>query len=72
MARWCLMLLCLVTAAAAASETLSDDERRLAEWIDAHAEDDIGLLAETVNIPSGTVKRAAILIHRLSDREQGD
>ena len=72
MARWCLMLLCLITAAAAASETLSDDERRLAEWIDAHAEDAIGLLGETVNIPSGTIKRAAILIHRSSNRQQGD
>jgi glutamate carboxypeptidase len=33
---------------------LDADERRMAEWIDAHAEDAIALLAETVNIGSGT------------------
>ncbi len=55
MARWCLVLLCALAATASASETLSDDERRMAEWIDAHTEDAITLLAETVNIPSGTM-----------------
>jgi glutamate carboxypeptidase len=64
------MLLCLITAAAAASETLSDDERRLAEWIDAHAEDAIGLLAETVNIPSGTMNLQGVrAVGRVMDRE---
>jgi glutamate carboxypeptidase len=33
---------------------LDADERRMAEWIDAHAEDAIALLAETVSIGSGT------------------
>ncbi len=34
---------------------LDADERRMVEWIDAHAEDAIALLAETVNIGSGTM-----------------
>jgi len=33
---------------------LSAEEQRMADWIDAHAEDAIALLAETVNISSGT------------------
>jgi len=101
MRRWCFGLLCiLVVATASASETLSSDERRMAEWVDAHTEDAIALLAETVNIPSGSmnldgvraagrvmdrapkaiglapllpaIKRAAILIYRLSIQSQGD
>jgi len=33
---------------------LSAEEQRMADWLDAHAEDAITLLAETVNISSGT------------------
>ena len=32
----------------------SAEEQRMADWIDVHAEDAIALLAETVNIGSGT------------------
>jgi len=32
---------------------LSAEEQRMADWIDAHAEDAIALLEETVNISSG-------------------
>lgn len=39
----------------AAANSLSDDEQRMAAWIDAHAEDAIALLEETVNISSGTM-----------------
>jgi len=43
-----------------ASAELNADERRMVEWIDAHAEDAIGLLAETVNIGSGTMNHAGV------------
>ncbi len=42
-----------ITGAGAAAE-LDAHERRMAEWIDAHVDDAIGLLEETVNISSGT------------------
>ena len=34
---------------------LDANEQRMVEWVDAHAEDAIALLEETVNIPSGTM-----------------
>ena len=48
-----------------ASAELNADERRMVEWIDGHAEDAIELLAETVNIGSGTMNHAGV-------REVGD
>ena len=45
----------LLMAFAASADGLDDNERRMAEWIDAHSEDAIALLEETVNIPSGTM-----------------
>ncbi len=45
----------LVFAGPAAANGLSDEEQRMADWIDAHAEDAIALLEETVNISSGTM-----------------
>lgn len=39
---------------------LSADEQRMADWIDAHAEDAIALLAETVNIGSGTMNHDGV------------
>jgi len=39
---------------------LNADEQRMVEWIDAHAEDAISLLAETVNIGSGTMNHEGI------------
>ncbi len=39
----------------AVANGLSEDEQRMADWIDAHAEDAIALLEETVNISSGTM-----------------
>ena len=71
MRRWCFGLLSiLVVAAASASETLSTDERRMTEWIDAHTEDAIALLAETVNIPSGSMNLDGVrAVGRVMDRE---
>ena len=39
----------------AAAQALDENERRMAEWIDAHAEEAIALVEETVNISSGTL-----------------
>ena len=50
------LLLCTGTAMAG----LSDDEQRMVEWIDAHAEDAIALLEETVNIGSGTMNHDGV------------
>jgi glutamate carboxypeptidase len=50
-----LMLFPLVTQAA-----LSPEEQRMTAWIDAHAEDAISLLEETVNIGSGTMNHEGV------------
>jgi glutamate carboxypeptidase len=42
------------------SAELNVDERRMVEWIDVHAEDAIELLAETVDIGSGTMNHAGV------------
>jgi glutamate carboxypeptidase len=39
---------------------LDANEQRMVEWIDAHAEDAIALLEETVNIPSGTMNHDGV------------
>jgi len=39
---------------------LDANEERMVDWIDAHAEDAIALLAETVNISSGTMNPAGV------------
>jgi glutamate carboxypeptidase len=43
-----------------ATAELNADERRMVEWIDAHAEDAIALLAETVDIGSGTMNHEGV------------
>lgn len=49
---------------------LNADEQRMAEWIDAHAEDAISLLAETVNIGSGTMNHEGVReVGRVTRRE---
>ena len=37
------------------AESLNSDEQRMADWIDAHSDDAIALLKETVDIPSGSL-----------------
>jgi len=54
-----LSLSLLLSAGAIAAE-LSADEQRMADWIDIHAEDAIALLAETVNIGSGTMNHEGV------------
>ena len=47
---------CLSTAQAG----LDEQEQRMVDWIDAHANDAIALLEETVNIPSGTMSHDGV------------
>jgi len=44
----------ILAAQGAVTAELSADEQRMADWIDAHVEDAISLLEETVNISSGS------------------
>ncbi len=44
----------------ACGQGLDENERRMVEWIDAHAEDAIALLEETVNISSGTMNHEGV------------
>ena len=39
---------------------LSAEEQRMADWIDAHAEDAISLLKDAVDIPSGTLNHEGV------------
>jgi len=44
----------------ATANSLSDDEQRMADWIDANADDAVALLKETVDIPSGSLNVAGV------------
>ena len=49
---------------------LDADERRMVEWIDAHQEAAIALLAETVNVGSGTMNHEGVRsVGRIMRRE---
>ena len=50
----------LLLTGPAVANGLSEDEQRMADWIDAHAEDAIALLEETVNISSGTMNSEGV------------
>ena len=63
----------LLSAQLAAAPELSPAEQRMADWIDAHAEDAIDLLAETVNIGSGTMNHEGVReVGRVMRRELDD
>lgn len=52
------------------AQGLDENERRMAEWIDAHAEAAIALLEETVNISSGTMNHDGVrAVGRVMRRE---
>ncbi len=54
----------------ALAQPLDANERRLIEWIDAHTEDAVALLEETVNISSGTMNHAGVrAVGRVMQRE---
>jgi len=52
--RFLLAAVSILAAQGAVTAELSADEQRMADWIDAHVEDAISLLEETVNISSGS------------------
>lgn len=47
-------------ATSAVAQGLSPAEQRMAEWIDAHSEEAVALLEETVSISSGTMNHAGV------------
>jgi glutamate carboxypeptidase len=56
-----IFLMVLVAASPSiAADAFNADEKRMVEWIDAHTEDAIALLKETVDIPSGTLNTAGV------------
>ena len=54
------LFLGLTLAQTAHSGSLSAQEQAMVDWIDAHQDDAIELLAETVNIGSGTMNHAGV------------
>lgn len=56
---WCVCLL-LAFSLPASAESLSAEEQRMSDWIDAHADDAVALLKETVDIPSGSLNVAGV------------
>ena len=66
----CLAVLLLIWCVAAASESLSADEQRMADWIDANTDGAIALLKETVDIPSGSMNFDGVrAVGRVMQRE---
>ena len=55
MIRLFIVLVFFVSFAPVSAESLTPDEQRMAGWIDAHSDDAIALLKETVDIPSGSL-----------------
>lgn len=60
MSRLLLVLAVAVFTLPAFAASLDANEQRMVEWIDAHAEEAIDLLEETVNISSGTMNHAGV------------
>ncbi len=55
MIRLLFVLALFISFAPVSAESLTPDEQRMADWIDAHSDDAIALLKETVDIPSGSL-----------------
>jgi glutamate carboxypeptidase len=55
MTRFLIGLTLCVCQMASATELLTADEQRMADWIDAHTAEAVALLKESVDIPSGTL-----------------
>ena len=55
---------------AAMADSLTPDEQRMTNWIDAHADGAVALLKETVDIPSGTLNQEGVkAVGRVMRRE---
>lgn len=68
--RTAILGLMLVPVFTACATGLSKEEQRMADWIDAHSEEAIALLAETVNIGSGTMNHDGVReVGRVMQRE---
>ncbi len=64
---------CAILALPALAGELQPEEQRMAAWIDAHADDAIGLLQEAVDIPSGTMNHAGVrAVGKVMQRELDD
>ncbi len=55
-----LYMVALMLVAGPSAAGLDENERRMVEWVDAHTEDAIALLEETVNISSGTMNHEGV------------
>lgn len=65
-----LLAISMLSVAGVRAAELSAEEQRMADWIDAHAEDAIALLEETVNISSGTMNHDGVReVGRVMQRE---
>jgi glutamate carboxypeptidase len=63
-------VLAILTCAYTAAAEFSPEEQQMADWIDAHAEEAIALLEETVNISSGTMNHEGVReVGRVMQRE---
>jgi len=63
-------LLVVLFALPVVAKGLDENERRMADWIDAHTEEAIALLEETVNISSGTMNHEGVrAVGRVMQRE---
>lgn len=63
-------LLTILFALPVLAEGLDENERRMADWIDAHSDDAVALLEETVNISSGTMNHKGVrAVGRVMQRE---
>jgi len=60
MSRSLSVFLLLFFSVSATAASLTADEQRMADWIDAHASDAVALLKETVDIPSGSLNQEGI------------
>ena len=60
MIRRLFLLSVLIAALPACASPLDENEQRMVEWIDAHAEDAIALLGEQVDISSGTMNHVGV------------
>ena len=64
------VMILMCGASAFAGESLTADEQRIAKWIDAHTDDAIALLRETVDIPSGSMNLEGVqAVGRVMQRE---
>ena len=60
MIRVLVLVTCICFALPTVADSLDANEQRMVEWIDAHSEDAIALLEETVNISSGTMNHDGV------------